>query len=150
MHDAGPRRCIGIAFQSVMHIFRQPVRRYDVDAAILFSDILVVAEALGLEVTMPGGKGILVPRPLVDPKDFVARIPPKIDVNTKLAHVIEAVALIKTKLAGKVPLFCANLNPGCWPAYRVRHPGAAYWIQRRALDFDVLYGRGLVQEESGP
>jgi uroporphyrinogen-III decarboxylase len=107
----------------------------------LFSDILVVAEALGLEVTMPGGKGILVPRPLQDPKDFEARIPQKIDVNTKLAHVIEAVGLIKTKLAGKVHRFC--VTPGFGGAV-TGLSGATHWIQCCALDVDVLHGGGLV------
>ena len=81
----------------------QPCRRYPMDAAILFSDILVIAQALNIEVTMPGGVGILVPNPLAGPEEVATRVP-SIDeitpqfIEDKMGVILDSVKLIRKKM----------------------------------------------------
>lgn len=83
----------------------QPIDRYDglLDAAIIFSDILVVPQALGLVVEMLPGKGPSLPDPLTSPKDM-KRLKKKVDVHKELQYVFDAITMTRHALEGRVPL----------------------------------------------
>ncbi|ORY32102.1 putative uroporphyrinogen decarboxylase [Naematelia encephala] len=86
----------------------QPIDRYPLlDASIIFCDILVVPQALGMEVLMEPTKGPVLPSPLVTPSD-IERLRTTVDVQKELGYVFEAITLTRKGLAGRVPLigFC--------------------------------------------
>lgn len=87
----------------------QPIDRYDglIDAAIIFSDILVIPQAMGMEVIMVDGRGPVFPDPLRTPNDeqFREVLEREVDVTTALRYVYEAITLTRKKLDGRVPLF---------------------------------------------
>uniref|UniRef100_A0A7N5NZX1 Uroporphyrinogen decarboxylase n=1 Tax=Ailuropoda melanoleuca TaxID=9646 RepID=A0A7N5NZX1_AILME len=81
----------------------QPLRRFPLDAAIIFSDILVVPQALGMEVTMVPGKGPSFPEPLREERDL-ERLRDPATVASELGYVFQAITLTRQRLAGRVPL----------------------------------------------
>lgn len=86
----------------------QPLRRYDLDAAIIFSDILTVPDAMGLGLSFAENEGPVFARPLRDEADIINLKHP--DVMRDLRYVFDAIALTKRELNGKVPLigFCGS------------------------------------------
>ncbi|XP_054712837.1 uroporphyrinogen decarboxylase-like [Uloborus diversus] len=80
----------------------QPIRRYALDAAIIFSDILVIPQALGMQVEMKPSIGPHFPEPLSEPKD-VEKLK-KGCIDEELSYVYEAITLTRHELDGLVPL----------------------------------------------
>ncbi|OAL36685.1 uroporphyrinogen decarboxylase [Fonsecaea nubica] len=87
----------------------QPIDRYDglIDGAIIFSDILVIPQAMGMEVLMVDGVGPRFPNPLRSPSDaqYQEIVKREVDVKKELDYVYKAITLTREKLAGRVPLF---------------------------------------------
>lgn len=91
----------------------QPLRRFPLDAAIIFSDILVVPQALGMEVTMVPGKGPSFPEPLREERDL-ERLRDPAAVASELGYVFQAITLTRQQLAGRVPLIGFAGAPVMW------------------------------------
>jgi uroporphyrinogen decarboxylase len=111
----------------------QPVDQLGVDAAIIFSDILVVPQAMGLEVQMVEGKGPFLPDPVKLYSDIGRlRIP---DVNESLGYVFDALSLTKKTLAGKVPLIGFAGAPWTLLCYMVQGKGSKTFDEAKAFCF---------------
>lgn len=79
----------------------QPIQRYDLDASIIFSDILVIVQALGMIVEMQPSVGPVIPDPLKEPVDL-DRLNRSVDVKQELGYVFEAITLTRHRLNGQV------------------------------------------------
>ncbi|MEQ1228282.1 uroporphyrinogen decarboxylase [Acinetobacter junii] len=95
----------------------QPLRRYELDAAILFSDILTVPDALGLGLYFETGEGPKFHKTVRTEQD-VANLP-KLNSKSDLAYVMNAVSTIRSALGGQVPLIGFSGSPWTLATYMV-------------------------------
>lgn len=95
----------------------QPLRRYELDAAILFSDILTVPDALGLGLYFEVGEGPKFHKTIRTEQDIVQL--PKVDVNVDLDYVMNAVRAIRQALGGQVPLIGFTGSPWTLATYMI-------------------------------
>ena len=95
----------------------QPLRRFDLDASILFSDILTVPDAMGLGLYFEAGEGPKFKYPIREWSDL-ERLP-TLDVNDSLDYVMRAVTSIRHALNGQVPLFGFSGSPWTLATYMI-------------------------------
>ena len=95
----------------------QPLARFPLDAAILFSDILMIPKAMGVGLTFAEGEGPRIERTMRSAQDI--RALPVPDPSRDLRFVLDAVALIRRELAGRVPLIGFAGSPWTVATYMV-------------------------------
>eukprot|EP00111_Clytia_hemisphaerica_P015611 TCONS_00046078-protein len=109
----------------------QPLRRFDLDGSIIFSDILVVPQALGMTVEMVKGKGPVLPEPLVTPDDL-KRLNREADVKEELKYVYEAITLTRKTIDGKVPLIGFAGAPWTLMVYMIEGGGSKTYSKAKS------------------
>ena len=107
--------------QFATEVTLQPIDRFALDAAILFSDILTVPDAMGLGLYFEEGEGPKFERPLKEEKDVLAL---KVPEEGSLQYVFDAVTQIRTALDGRVPLIGFSGSPWTLACYRVEGQGS--------------------------
>ena len=117
----------------------QPLDRYALDAAILFSDILTVPDAMGLGLSFAQGEGPRFARPVRDEAAVAALRVPDLD---KLRYVFDAVTSIRRALNGRVPLIGFSGSPWTLACYMVEGAGSDDY----RLVKSMLYGRPDLME----
>lgn len=111
----------------------QPIDIVGTDAAIIFSDILVIPQAMGLEVLMEEGKGPSLPQTIKTKADIDALITE--NVEESLGYVMQALTLTKHQLNGRVPLIGFAGAPFTILCYMVEGKGSKTWDKAKKFCF---------------
>ena len=109
----------------------QPLRRYDLDAAILFSDILTIPDAMGLGLSFAEGEGPRFARPIRTHADIEKLFVP--DMAKELRYVMDAVSLIRKELNNSVPLIGFSGSPWTLACYMIEGGGSDNFSKIKAM-----------------
>ncbi len=109
----------------------QPLARFPLDAAILFSDILTIPDAMGLGLSVDEGIGPRLANPVRSVADIARLGVP--DPETALRYVMDAVRLIRRELHDKVPLIGFAGSPWTLACYMIEGEGSSSFARPKAL-----------------
>ncbi|CAH9019621.1 uroporphyrinogen decarboxylase [Candidatus Nitrosacidococcus sp. I8] len=112
----------------------QPIRRFNLDGAIIFSDILTIPNAMGLGLYFTEGKGPCFERPVRTESQIHALGVP--DPETELRYVMDAIRLTRQELDGKVPLIGFSGSPWTLACYMVEGESSREFTLIKSLLFD--------------
>ena len=111
----------------------QPVRRYEIDAAIIFADILLPLEPMGIGLEFAKGEGPVIHNPVRSMAD-VQKLKP-IDAATQIAYLMKAIKLVLKELNGKVPLIGFSGAPFTLASYIIEGGGSRNYEHAKAMMF---------------
>ena len=112
----------------------QPLERFDLDAAILFSDILTIPDAMGLGLSFAPGEGPQLAHPVRTAHDIAKLAVP--DMDGDLRYVMDAVRLIRQELHGRVPLIGFSGSPWTLACYMVEGHGSRDFAALKTMCWD--------------
>ncbi len=108
-----------------------PIRRFPVDAAILFADILLILEPMGVGLEFAKGDGPVIHRP-VRTRDDVAHLA-RVPASTALSFVFDTIRLVRVELAGRVPLIGFAGAPFTLASYLIEGRGSRQYLHTKTL-----------------
>ncbi|MPQ77198.1 uroporphyrinogen decarboxylase [Hydrogenovibrio sp. JE_KL2] len=112
----------------------QPLERYPLDAAILFSDILTIPDAMGLGLRFETGEGPIFDKPVRTMSDAKKLFVP--DMASDLGYVMDAVSTIRAALNGRVPLIGFSGSPWTLATYMVEGGSSKTYSKIKAMMYD--------------
>lgn len=112
----------------------QPLERYPLDAAILFSDILTIPDAMGLGLRFAEGEGPIFDNPIKTQADVDRLFVP--DMGSDLKYVMDAVSTIRTDLNGRVPLIGFSGSPWTLATYMVEGGSSKQFGKVKGMMFE--------------
>lgn len=113
----------------------QPLRRFELDAAILFSDILTIPDAMGLGLYFTQGEGPRFRSPIASKRDIDKL--GIIDPELELGYVMDAVRLIRFELHGRVPLIGFSGSPWTLATYMIEGGGSKAFTKIKRMMFSA-------------
>ena len=111
-----------------------PIKQLGPDAAILFSDILVVLQAMNVNVEMKDGIGPWISKPITNKRDLSNIIVP--NIQEKLGYVLEAIKMTQKELNNSVPLIGFAGSPWTLLCYAVQGQGTKTFDKAKAFCFE--------------